>query len=221
PLCPPPRPDGPSRAGPGPPPSGGKPSDRAGQRSLLRADGRGRRAADRFGHRHPRGRAAGRADGALLPRLPAPRADRADSDPRRVDRSAEPRLGTRGGARVDPGPGHGRSARRGGRPSPRRGSGRRHRPARRLQGAARAAGGAGRGPPRRGGGAPDREEPMKIPPALSLSTGPAVGALGLRALARTLRIRREEGAVAPLWAARAPAIYAGWHERVVLLPDLC
>ena len=61
---------------------------------------------------------------------------------------------------------------------------------------------------------------MKIPPALALSAGPAVGALGLRALARTLRIRREEGAVAPLWAARAPVIYAVWHGRVFLLPYL-
>ena len=61
---------------------------------------------------------------------------------------------------------------------------------------------------------------MKIPPALALSTGPAAGALGLRALARTLRIRREEGAVAPLWAARAPVIYVVWHGRVFLLPYL-
>ncbi|HEY7039958.1 MAG TPA: lysophospholipid acyltransferase family protein [Methylomirabilota bacterium] len=61
---------------------------------------------------------------------------------------------------------------------------------------------------------------MKIPPALALSAGPVVGALGLRALARTLRIRREEGPVAPLWAARAPVIYAVWHGRVFLLPYL-
>ena len=59
---------------------------------------------------------------------------------------------------------------------------------------------------------------MRIPPALALSVGPALGALGLRALARTLRIRREEEAVAPLWAARAPVIYAVWHGRVFLLP---
>jgi hypothetical protein len=36
----------------------------------------------------------------------------------------------------------------------------------------------------------------------------------------TLRIRREEGAVAALWAARVPIIYAVWHGRVLLLPRL-
>ena len=61
---------------------------------------------------------------------------------------------------------------------------------------------------------------MKIPRALARSAGPAVGALGLRVLARTLLVRREEGAVAPLWAARAPVIYAVWHGRVLLLPYL-
>lgn len=61
---------------------------------------------------------------------------------------------------------------------------------------------------------------MKLPRALALSAGPAAGALGLRALARTLRIRREEDAVAPLWAARVPVIYAVWHGRIVLLPYL-
>lgn len=61
---------------------------------------------------------------------------------------------------------------------------------------------------------------MKIPPALALSAGPVVGSLALRALARTLRIRREEAAVAPLWAAGTPVIYAVWHGRVLLLPYL-
>lgn len=61
---------------------------------------------------------------------------------------------------------------------------------------------------------------MKLPRALAFSAGPAAGALGLRALARTLRIRREEDAVAPLWAARVPVIYAVWHGRIVLLPYL-
>jgi hypothetical protein len=61
---------------------------------------------------------------------------------------------------------------------------------------------------------------MRIPRALARSAGPAAGALGLRALARTLRIRREEDAVAPLWAARAPVIYAVWHGRILLLPYL-
>ena len=61
---------------------------------------------------------------------------------------------------------------------------------------------------------------MKLPRALALSAGPAAGALGLRALARTLRIRHEEDAVAPLWAARVPVIYAVWHGRIFLLPYL-
>jgi len=33
-------------------------------------------------------------------------------------------------------------------------------------------------------------------------------------------VRREEAAVAPLWAARAPVIYAVWHGRILLLPRL-
>lgn len=61
---------------------------------------------------------------------------------------------------------------------------------------------------------------MKIPASLARAVGPSLGTLALRALARTLRIRREEGAVAPLWAARVPVIYAVWHGRVLLLPYL-
>jgi len=61
---------------------------------------------------------------------------------------------------------------------------------------------------------------MKIPAPLALGLGPALGAVALRALALTLRIRREEAAVAPLWAAHAPLIYAVWHGRILLLPRL-
>lgn len=61
---------------------------------------------------------------------------------------------------------------------------------------------------------------MRIPPTLALTAGPALGALALRTLARTLHVRREEGAVAALWAAGAPAIYAVWHGRLLLLPYL-
>jgi lysophospholipid acyltransferase (LPLAT)-like uncharacterized protein len=61
---------------------------------------------------------------------------------------------------------------------------------------------------------------MKIPWSLTLAAGPILGAIGLRVLARTLRIRREEATVAPLWAARAPVIYAVWHDRLLLLPYL-
>ncbi len=61
---------------------------------------------------------------------------------------------------------------------------------------------------------------MKVPTRLALAVGPTLGAIALRALARTLRLRRDEAAVAPLWAARAPVIYAVWHGRVLLLPYL-
>ncbi|HSL50755.1 MAG TPA: lysophospholipid acyltransferase family protein [Candidatus Deferrimicrobiaceae bacterium] len=61
---------------------------------------------------------------------------------------------------------------------------------------------------------------MRIPPTLTLAAGPVLGAIALRALGATLRVRREEAAVAPLWAARAPVIYAVWHDRLLLLPYL-
>jgi hypothetical protein len=61
---------------------------------------------------------------------------------------------------------------------------------------------------------------MKIPGPLALAVGPVLGASALRMLAATLRVRREEAPVAPLWAARAPLIYAMWHGRLLLLPYL-
>lgn len=61
---------------------------------------------------------------------------------------------------------------------------------------------------------------MKIPGPLAVAVGPVLGAIALRLLAGTLRVRREETAVAPLWAARAPLIYAMWHGRLLLLPYL-
>lgn len=61
---------------------------------------------------------------------------------------------------------------------------------------------------------------MKIPGPLALAAGPALGVIAMRVLAATLRVRREEAAVAPLWAARAPLIYAMWHGRLLLLPYL-
>jgi lysophospholipid acyltransferase (LPLAT)-like uncharacterized protein len=61
---------------------------------------------------------------------------------------------------------------------------------------------------------------MKIPAPLARAAGPALGAIALRLLAGTLRVRREEAAVAPLWAARTPLIYALWHGRLLLLPCL-
>lgn len=61
---------------------------------------------------------------------------------------------------------------------------------------------------------------MKIPGPLALAAGPALGAMALRVLASTLRVRRDEATVAPLWAARTPMIYAVWHGRILLLPYL-
>ena len=49
---------------------------------------------------------------------------------------------------------------------------------------------------------------------------PAAGSWALRLLAATLRLRREEKTVEPLWAAGAPAIYVVWHARLLLLPYL-
>jgi lysophospholipid acyltransferase (LPLAT)-like uncharacterized protein len=48
----------------------------------------------------------------------------------------------------------------------------------------------------------------------------AVGAIAVRVLACTLRIRRDETLVSPLWRAGTPAIYAVWHGRILLLPYL-
>jgi lysophospholipid acyltransferase (LPLAT)-like uncharacterized protein len=39
-------------------------------------------------------------------------------------------------------------------------------------------------------------------------------------LGRTLRLTRDERAVAHLWAAGTPAIYVVWHARIVILPWL-
>ena len=61
---------------------------------------------------------------------------------------------------------------------------------------------------------------MKVPGPLALAAGPALGAIAVRLLAATLRVRREEATIAPLWAARAPLIYAMWHGRLLLLPYL-
>lgn len=61
---------------------------------------------------------------------------------------------------------------------------------------------------------------MKIPAPLALAAGPALGAIAVRMLAGTLRVKTEEATVAPLWAARVPVIYATWHGRLLLLPWL-
>jgi lysophospholipid acyltransferase (LPLAT)-like uncharacterized protein len=55
---------------------------------------------------------------------------------------------------------------------------------------------------------------------LGRKLAPAAGSWALRLLAATLRLRREEKTVEPLWAADAPAIYVVWHARLLLLPYL-
>ena len=55
---------------------------------------------------------------------------------------------------------------------------------------------------------------------LGRQLAPALGSWGLRLLAATLRLRREEKAVEPLWVAGAPLIYVVWHARILLLPYL-
>ena len=61
---------------------------------------------------------------------------------------------------------------------------------------------------------------MRPPAAVSLATLPVLAAAAVRVLALTLRIRRDEALVAPLWRAETPAIYVVWHARILLLPYL-
>ena len=56
--------------------------------------------------------------------------------------------------------------------------------------------------------------------ALATALAPSWGSWALRLLGRTLRVRRDERAVAALWTARAPVIYVVWHARLLLLPYL-
>lgn len=61
---------------------------------------------------------------------------------------------------------------------------------------------------------------MKLPRRATLAVGPPVAALGVRALALTLRLTRDRSPVDHLLAARTPVIFASWHGRVLLLPSL-
>jgi lysophospholipid acyltransferase (LPLAT)-like uncharacterized protein len=54
----------------------------------------------------------------------------------------------------------------------------------------------------------------------TLAVGPAVAALGVRALAHTLRLTRDRGTVDGLLAAGTPVIFVSWHGRILLLPWL-
>jgi len=55
---------------------------------------------------------------------------------------------------------------------------------------------------------------------LVTALAPSVGSWALRLLGGTVRVRREEGTVAALWAAGTPVIYVVWHARLLLLPYL-
>ena len=61
---------------------------------------------------------------------------------------------------------------------------------------------------------------MTLPRSLTLVAAPGMCALAVLVLALTLRVRREEAAVNPLWRAGTPAIYVVWHGRILLLPYL-
>jgi lysophospholipid acyltransferase (LPLAT)-like uncharacterized protein len=61
---------------------------------------------------------------------------------------------------------------------------------------------------------------MKIPTLVRVVVAPPLGALAVRGLALTLRIRRDEGSVQGLWRAGTPVIYGVWHGRILLLPCL-
>jgi hypothetical protein len=62
---------------------------------------------------------------------------------------------------------------------------------------------------------------MSATDAALLTLTPRLAAGAVRALGATLRLR-EEGidALAPLWAARQPLIYAVWHGRILMIPWL-
>lgn len=61
---------------------------------------------------------------------------------------------------------------------------------------------------------------MKLAVSRDSIVAPALGAMIVRMLAHTLRIRREEATASALWRAGTPAIYAVWHGRILLLPYL-
>jgi lysophospholipid acyltransferase (LPLAT)-like uncharacterized protein len=59
---------------------------------------------------------------------------------------------------------------------------------------------------------------MKLPASFTVVVAPLLGVALVRLLVSTLHVRREEAAVGALWRAGAPAIYAVWHGRILLLP---
>lgn len=61
---------------------------------------------------------------------------------------------------------------------------------------------------------------MKLAVSRNSIVAPILGAMIVRMLAHTVRIRREEATASALWRAGTPAIYAVWHGRILLLPYL-
>jgi lysophospholipid acyltransferase (LPLAT)-like uncharacterized protein len=61
---------------------------------------------------------------------------------------------------------------------------------------------------------------MKLAVSRNSIAAPVLGAMTVRMLVHTLRIRREEASASALWRAGTPAIYAVWHGRILLLPYL-
>lgn len=61
---------------------------------------------------------------------------------------------------------------------------------------------------------------MKLAVSRNSIVAPMLGAMIVRMLAHTVRIRREEATASALWRAGTPAIYAVWHGRILLLPYL-
>src|SRR5436309_98342 len=186
----------------------------------LRGDGGRRRRPDRLGHRDARGCAARRAHGRLLSRLASHRERRPPARARSVlVQPAEHRGRPRHRARDPPGRSHGTTAGLRGPQAPGR-SGGGDGTAHRVQGSAGAARRARGRAARRDRGAAGGAAGMKVPAPLERAMAPVLGAMVVRLLAPTLRIRREEAAVDALWRAGAPAIYAVWHGRILLLPYL-
>jgi lysophospholipid acyltransferase (LPLAT)-like uncharacterized protein len=61
---------------------------------------------------------------------------------------------------------------------------------------------------------------VKLPRAATLAVGPPLAALGVRLLARTLRVVRDKSAVDHLLAGGTPVIFTAWHARILLLPSI-
>lgn len=60
---------------------------------------------------------------------------------------------------------------------------------------------------------------MTLGDRIAAATAPALAAAAVRALGATVRLRAAGvDALAPLWRARRPLIYAVWHGRILMIP---